>query len=234
MDNQQTPPNPQITMNTGAVPPPVTPQQAPVQAQTAIPPYGYGQMPTPPYPYATSPYQCPPVAQPVQPQQQAFLPPAPPPAPVYPHPHYAHHHGYGYPPVYDPNNATGYPAHLYACYPHQVTAPQTASQASPQHPYPQAYYPYGYPIPYAQPIAAPASTGEHNQTFASFFNFRDERFLKGAITGAALTFLLTNESLQKNTIKSLVKVWNTLQGGIEEVKERFQDAEAELKAESQK
>jgi hypothetical protein len=68
----------------------------------------------------------------------------------------------------------------------------------------------------------------------SFFNFRDERFIRGAITGAALTFLLTNEGLQKNTVKSLVKVWSTLQGGFEEMKERFQDAEAEVRSEQDK
>lgn len=74
----------------------------------------------------------------------------------------------------------------------------------------------------------------HPSGLNSFFNFRDERFLKGAVTGAALTFLLTNDSMQKNTIKSLVKFWTLFQGGIEEIKERFQDAEAEIKAEEQK
>ncbi len=68
---------------------------------------------------------------------------------------------------------------------------------------------------------------------SSFFDFKDERFIKGAIVGAAATFLLTNESVQKNTVKSMVKVWNLFQGGIEEMKERFRDAEAEVKSEEQ-
>ncbi|HOB63380.1 MAG TPA: hypothetical protein PKI41_14870 [Candidatus Competibacteraceae bacterium] len=105
------------------------------------------------------------------------------------------------------------------------------------------YYPpsaYGAPPPGYQ---APASYGSHPHAYvphhhhesglASFFNFRDERFVKGAITGAAVTFLLTNDTVQKNAIKSLVKIWNMFQGGFEEVKERFKDAEAEIKTEGQ-
>lgn len=68
---------------------------------------------------------------------------------------------------------------------------------------------------------------------ASFFDFRDERFIKGAITGAALTFVLTNESFQKNSLKSVLKFWHMLQGGMEEMKERIQDIDAEIKAESE-
>ena len=97
--------------------------------------------------------------------------------------------------------------------------------------YPQ---PYGYPPYYGAPPAAPAHPHDHLLNgLSSFFNFRDERFVKGAITGAALTFLLTNDAVQKNTIKSVVKFWSMLQGGVEEIKERFQDAEAEIKAEDQ-
>jgi len=70
-------------------------------------------------------------------------------------------------------------------------------------------------------------------SLSSFFDFRDERFVKGAVTGAALTFLLTNDSVQKNAVKSMVKIWHLFQGGIEEVKERFRDAEAEIQSEEQ-
>jgi hypothetical protein len=69
-----------------------------------------------------------------------------------------------------------------------------------------------------------------NNGLSSFFNFRDERFLKGALVGAAATFLLTNGNVQKNAINSIVKVWSMFQGGLEEVKERFRDAEAEIKS----
>jgi hypothetical protein len=59
-------------------------------------------------------------------------------------------------------------------------------------------------------------------------NFGNDRFLKGLLIGAAATYLLTNESVQRTAIKAVVQVWSTLQGGIEEAKERFHDAEAEL------
>jgi translation initiation factor 2 alpha subunit (eIF-2alpha) len=50
------------------------------------------------------------------------------------------------------------------------------------------------------------------------------------LIGAAATYLLTNETVQSTAIKGVVKVWSMLRGGIEEVKERFHDAEAELHA----
>jgi translation initiation factor 2 alpha subunit (eIF-2alpha) len=50
------------------------------------------------------------------------------------------------------------------------------------------------------------------------------------LIGAAAAYLLTNESVQRTAIKSVVKVWSVLQGGVEEIKERFQDAEAEIRA----
>ncbi len=42
--------------------------------------------------------------------------------------------------------------------------------------------------------------------------------------------MLTNESVQRTAIKGVVKAWSMLQGGVEEIKERFQDAEAEIRA----
>jgi hypothetical protein len=66
----------------------------------------------------------------------------------------------------------------------------------------------------------------HQQS--SFLNFSNDRFLKGLLIGAAATYLLTNESVQRTAIKGVVQVWSALQGGIEEAKERFHDAEAEL------
>lgn len=71
------------------------------------------------------------------------------------------------------------------------------------------------------------AAGQHE---ASFFNFRNERFLRGLLIGATATYILTNEKVQRSTIKGMVRVWSTLQGGLEELKERFQDAEAELRS----
>ncbi len=50
----------------------------------------------------------------------------------------------------------------------------------------------------------------------------------GVVAGAAAAYLLGNESMQRTAIRSLVSLWSTVQGTVEEVKERFRDAEAEL------
>jgi hypothetical protein len=59
------------------------------------------------------------------------------------------------------------------------------------------------------------------------------RFVKGLLFGAAATYVLSNEEIQRAAIKSAVKAWSSLQGGVEELKERFQDAEAELRMSEQ-
>ncbi len=56
------------------------------------------------------------------------------------------------------------------------------------------------------------------------------RFVKGVLIGAAVAYILSNEKVQQSTIKTAVKAWSLMQGGVEEMKERFRDAEAELHA----
>lgn len=77
---------------------------------------------------------------------------------------------------------------------------------------------YGQPAPYYAP-----------QQNSSLFN---DRFLKGLLIGAAAAYLLTNETVQRTAIKGAVKAWSLMQGGVEELKERFHDAEAEIRAET--
>jgi hypothetical protein len=96
-----------------------------------------------------------------------------------------------------------------------------------------AAYPAGYPTGqyqaayYQGPAAYP---GAQYQTQTPFLNFSNDRFLKGLVIGAAAAYVLTNESVQRSAIKGVVKVWSMLQGGVEEIKERFHDAEAEIRA----
>lgn len=85
---------------------------------------------------------------------------------------------------------------------------------------------YGYAQGYA---AMPGGAyPQQAQQQGAFLNFGNDRFVKGLLIGAAATYLLTNESVQRTAIKAVVQVWSAVQGGIEEAKERFHDAEAEL------
>jgi len=131
----------------------------------------------------------------------------------------ADHYNAQYAPQYP---TAGYPAHggQYAAAPgYPVQQPGMA-----QAPYaPFAPQP-GYAYQALQTRAYPA------QQSSAFFNFSNDRFLKGLLIGAAATYILTNESVQRTAIKGVVKAWSMMQGGVEELKERFQDAEAELRA----
>ncbi len=71
-----------------------------------------------------------------------------------------------------------------------------------------------------------------DQSHSSWLSASNDRFIKGALIGAAAAYLLTNESVQRTLIKSAVRTWSLVQSSVEEVKERFQDAEAEIHAES--
>jgi hypothetical protein len=111
--------------------------------------------------------------------------------------------------------------------------PQGGYQAQGQAHQGYAAYPAGYPMGqyqaayYQGPVAYP---GAQYQAQTPFLNFSNDRFLKGLLIGAAAAYVLTNESVQRTAIKGVVKAWSMLQGGVEEIKERFQDAEAEIRA----
>jgi hypothetical protein len=104
-------------------------------------------------------------------------------------------------------------------------APQTQGgwQLGPYSGYPQPVT-YGVPVAYQQSIPVPL------QTTDSHSSLTNPRFIKGALVGAVVAYLLTNESVQQGAIKAAVKAWSLVQGGVEEMKERFRDAEAELHA----
>lgn len=61
-------------------------------------------------------------------------------------------------------------------------------------------------------------------------SFNSKQFLIGALVGAVGAYLLTNEKAQKNLFKTIAKGTEMFQMGIEEMKERFEDAKAELAA----
>jgi len=61
--------------------------------------------------------------------------------------------------------------------------------------------------------------------------FDTGNFLKGALIGAVGAYLLTNEDAQKKIFKTFAKGADMFGAGIEEMKERMEDAKAELEAE---
>jgi hypothetical protein len=111
-------------------------------------------------------------------------------------------------------------------------------------PYRYGYPPTGYHPAYSQghspwgpgytpgfhAHAAPPPGAPLAAATAPFSHLTNPRFLKGALFGALAAYLLTNETVQQNAIKTAVRAWSMVQGGVEEMKERFRDAEAELHA----
>ena len=61
--------------------------------------------------------------------------------------------------------------------------------------------------------------------------FDTNKFLVGALIGAVGAYILTNEEAQKSIFKMAAKGSAMFNAGIEEMKERFEDAKAELEAE---
>jgi hypothetical protein len=110
----------------------------------------------------------------------------------------------------------------------------------PYYPYPEhPAYP-AQPTPVAQPaqMAQPAPPGyppypayAYPAPSSGFLGLGSDALLKGVLVGAAVTLLVSNEPLQRAVIKTAVRGWNMVQGGFEEVKERFHDAQEEVRAE---
>ena len=65
-------------------------------------------------------------------------------------------------------------------------------------------------------------------------NFRDDQFWKGALLGAGVTLLLTNETIQKAIVKGTARIYGAVQGGVQEIKEKFEDVQAEMSQETPK
>ena len=64
-------------------------------------------------------------------------------------------------------------------------------------------------------------------------NFRDQQFWKGALLGAAVTLIVTNESVQKGIMKTVATLYGAVQGGVQEMKEKFEDVRAEIQQKAQ-
>ena len=73
----------------------------------------------------------------------------------------------------------------------------------------------------------------NNQPQKANNSFDTGNFLKGALIGAVGAYLLTNEDAQKKIFKTFAKGADMFGAGIEEMKERLEDAKAELEAEQE-
>ncbi|WP_198305730.1 YtxH domain-containing protein [Arcobacter vandammei] len=58
-------------------------------------------------------------------------------------------------------------------------------------------------------------------------------FIKGALIGAVATYLLTNKNAQENIFKVVEKAKSLVSAGVEEMKERMEDARAAAQAKEQ-
>ena len=72
-----------------------------------------------------------------------------------------------------------------------------------------------------------------NKSSSLYGDFDTSNFIKGALIGAVGAYLLTNEKAQKTIFKTVAKTTEMFQAGMEEMKERFEDAKAEMEAEKQ-
>ncbi len=69
----------------------------------------------------------------------------------------------------------------------------------------------------------------HSHTLTSWLGqTSSDRFIRGLVIGAAATYILTNEKAQKAIIKTGMKLYGAVAGGVEEIKEKIMDAKAEL------
>ncbi|MFW5899621.1 MAG: YtxH domain-containing protein [Desulfovermiculus sp.] len=119
-------------------------------------------------------------------------------------------------------NSPDYTASQAYAFPPHASAQPEQNQAHPGvHP---AHHPSGtglYPVQVQQEAGADYGLG-------SWFAFSNPGYMKGFLLGAGATLVLTNPRVKKAMLRGTVKLWSMVQGGVEEVKEQFQDVQAEM------
>ncbi|HHB77174.1 MAG TPA: YtxH domain-containing protein [Desulfobulbus sp.] len=106
-----------------------------------------------------------------------------------------------------------------------------ADQTLQQQVQPQPVYQQPVPAPvYQQPVQPTYPVAPTTSLLG--LDVQDTQFWKGALLGAAVTLLVTNESVQKGVVKTVSKLTLAAQSGVEEMKEKFEDAKAEAEAET--
>jgi F0F1-type ATP synthase assembly protein I len=85
--------------------------------------------------------------------------------------------------------------------------------------------------PYINPNLNPLQTNQTQQ--APQNGFINSDFVKGALIGAVATYLLTNKNAQESIFKLFGKGSEMFSAGIEELKERYEDAKAQMQSHNQ-
>ena len=82
--------------------------------------------------------------------------------------------------------------------------------------------------PYINKNISPSQPNTNASLNASSNGFNQGDFIKGALIGAAVTFLLTNKGAQETLMNAASKGNELFQAGMEEIKERYEDARASM------
>lgn len=61
--------------------------------------------------------------------------------------------------------------------------------------------------------------------------YKSPSFLKGVLLGAGLAYIATNKTVQQAVISASVRMFASVQGSFEEMKEQIQDIKAEISSE---
>ena len=61
----------------------------------------------------------------------------------------------------------------------------------------------------------------------SWFDFESPGYLKGLLIGAGVAVVLGHPAVRKAIISGAVNAWDSVSGGVEELKEQIRDARAE-------
>jgi len=59
--------------------------------------------------------------------------------------------------------------------------------------------------------------------------YQSQQFWKGIAIGAIAAVFVTNEGVQKAVMKGAIKLYGMVQGGVNELKEKFEDVQAEVR-----
>ena len=77
------------------------------------------------------------------------------------------------------------------------------------------------------PNTQPKQSNQNGFLDGIFSGSNGSDFLKGALIGAVATYILTNENAQRAIFKGFAKLSTLFECGLEELKERYEDAKAE-------